>query len=321
MKILITGGIGFIGYHLAKFHVERGDRIFIIDNLTKPTNEDDAGYNELKNNSSVELFQIDLTHKIDKINISGPIDYVYHLAAINGTELFYKIPYEVARTNMLVTINLLDWLEKIYVDRIIYTSTSEVYAGSEKYNLVQYPTKENVPVVFAQPTSSRFSYGASKFMGEFLFLHFGAKFDKKVTVLRYHNIYGPRMGNRHVIPELIMRLNMKENPLNLYGGQETRSFCYISDAISATYKIASEFNCSNEIIHVGNPMEEIQIIDLADKMINLMGLDIKVQSSSGLEGSVSRRCPDISKLQQLTNFEPLVDLYSGLQKTINWYLP
>ena len=144
---------------------------------------------------------------------------------------------------------------------------------------------------------------------------------KKLKKIRYHNIYCPRMGNRHVIPELIMRLNMKENPLNLYGGKETRSFCYISDAILATYKIASEFNCRNEIIHVGNPMEEIQIIDLADKMINLMGLDIKVQSSSGLEGSVSRRCPDISKLQPLTNFEPLVDLYSGLQKTINWYLP
>ena len=138
---------------------------------------------------------------------------MYHLAAINGTKLFYEIPYQLARTNLLLTMNLLDWLENVPVGRLLYTSSSEVYADSDKVGLLKIPTDESIPVVFTQPMDDRFSYGASKFMGEFLCLRFGRQFKIPATVIRYHNIYGPRMGQKHVIPDFIGKILRKEKPL------------------------------------------------------------------------------------------------------------
>lgn len=320
MNILITGGAGFIGLHLVKFHLKQGDTVFILDNLSKSNIADDVEYKNVINNSNVHFFSINLSNKIKTLDIPKHLDCVYHLAAINGTRLFYEMPYEVSRVNLLSTLNLLDWLENKSIGKIIYTSTSEVYAGAYDYDLVKFPTDENVPVVFSQPTHDRFSYATSKFMGEFLFLHFGKKFKKEVTIVRYHNIYGPRMGDKHVIPELIIRINNKENPLKLHGFSETRSFCYISDAIEATYRISKSIKCVGEIIHIGNPYEEIKIIDLAKKIIKLMNIDIKIEGTPSLAASVSRRCPNITKLKQLTDFSPSIDLQKGLDKTIKWYL-
>ena len=320
MQVLITGGAGFIGLQLVQYHINKGDMVFILDNLYKSGLKEDIEYRELLKDSNVQFISIDLSKKISNINISNHLDCVYHLAAINGTKLFYEIPYEVSRVNLLTTINLLDWLENKSIGRIIYASTSEVYAGAVNYNLVKFPTSEDVPVVFDQPTHPRFSYATSKFMGEFLFFHYGKKFNTEITVLRYHNIYGPRMGNKHVIPELIMRLNNNENPLKLYGGTETRSFCYIFDAIEATYQVAQSPRCIGEIIHIGNSKEEIRIINLTNKLISLMGLDIRIENTSGPEASVIRRCPDTSKLKKLTGFESQINLDEGLMQTINWYL-
>tara|TARA_Y100001968_G_C19390898_1_gene735532 strand:+ start:426 stop:1421 length:996 start_codon:yes stop_codon:yes gene_type:complete len=320
MNILITGGAGFIGLHLAKFHLELGDSVYIIDNLFKTNKDNDLEFENMKKNPNFHFISIDLSKKVSNIDIPKDLEIVYHLAAINGTRLFYEIPYEVSRINLLSTINLLDWLETQSVKRIIYSSTSEVYAGAYDYGLVDFPTNENVPVIFKQPTHDRFSYATSKFMGEILFINFGKKFNKEISVLRYHNIYGPRMGSKHVIPELILRINQSENPLKLFGFSETRSFCYISDAIDATYRIAKCTESIGEIIHIGNSFEEIKIYDLADKIISIMGANIRIDESPSLEASVNRRCPDISKLQLLTDFSPKVDLQKGLEDTISWYL-
>lgn len=320
MKVLLTGGTGFIGSHLAKLHVSRGDEVHIIDNLFKTQGTEDAWLKELFEMPKVHFHKLDLTQPIvDKLKVPE-LDIVYHLAAINGTRLFYEIPYQLARTNLLLTLNLLDALEKRKVGKLVYTSTSEVYADSDAVGLLKIPTNEETPVVFTQPTNDRFSYGTSKFMGEFLCSRFGRHFKIPTSVVRYHNIYGPAMGTKHVISEFILRVQQGENPFKIYGGDETRAFCYVSDAAEATRLVAMTPACDGEIVHIGKSDEEIKIGELAQIVMDLMKKKAPIVEQGRRAASVSRRCPDTSKLQRLTGFKANISLREGVQKTIDWYL-
>lgn len=320
MNVLITGGAGFIGFHLASFHAERGDTVHVLDNFFKTAGHSDPDWDRLAAHPNVRLHRVDLTKPLDALDVPGPLDIAYHLAAINGTRLFYEIPYEVARTNLLASINLLDWLKGRRVGRLVYTSTSEVYAGAEAVGLLTIPTPETVPVVFPQPTATRFSYGTSKFMGEFLCAQFGRTNHIPATLIRYHNIYGPRMGTKHVIPEFILRAHRRENPFAIYGGDETRAFCYIADAVEATFRVATTPACDGQIIHIGNAREEVTMSRLAGLVLQLLQADLRLEERGRRNDSVSRRCPDTTKLKQLTQFEARVDLAEGLRRTRDWYL-
>lgn len=319
-RILITGGAGFIGYHLARHHVRLGDDVTILDNHSKDGGSFDSKFRALAADRAVTVVNADLTKPVSPPKRLGHIDIVYHLAAINGTELFYKIPFQLARANVLMTINLLDWLADGSVGRLVYASTSEVYAGCEQVGLLRIPTDESIPVVFPQPTDARFSYGTSKFLGEFLTLSFGRDHGVSSTVVRYHNIYGPRMGSRHVVPQLIQRLAAGERPLRVYGGRETRAFCYVDDAVEATYRVATTAACANEVVHIGNPREEICIERLARLVMKHCRREVDIVDCERRSGSVTRRCPDISKLTRLTGFEPSVPLEEGLSRTVEWYV-
>lgn len=320
MKVMIAGGAGFIGYHLAMSHLKSGDTVIVVDNLFKTDGAMDEELGALVSSSGVEYLRIDLTKPFaDRIPFTS-VDVVYHLAAINGTRLFYEIPYQLARANLLMTLNLLEALEGKSVGRLVYASTSEVYAGCENVGLLTVPTNESIPVVFPQPTDVRFSYGTSKFMGEFLCFRFGQHVNIPTSVVRYHNIYGPRMGSKHVIPEFILRIRDHERPFRTYGGNETRAFCYVDDAVEATRAVAISDTCSGEIIHIGNSKEEIQILDLAKAVMSEMGEDLPIVEQGRRSGSVSRRCPDTSKLRKLTGFEAKVSLKDGLRRTVGWYL-
>ncbi|MBI3011628.1 MAG: NAD-dependent epimerase/dehydratase family protein [Candidatus Omnitrophica bacterium] len=320
MRVLITGGAGFIGYHLACYHARLGHTVIVLDNLWKADGRPDQEFERLLSQPNVQFIPHDLTTPWQAPKEVDELDAVYHLAAINGTQLFYDIPYQVARTNLLVTINLLDALEGRRIGRVIYSSTSEVYAGAERYHLLKIPTDEAVPVVFPQPTPVRFSYGTSKFMGEVLCVHFGAKAEVPCAIIRYHNIYGPRMGTRHVIPEFIARVRQQENPFAVYGAHETRAFCYIDDAVEATYRVATTSACHGQIVHIGNATEETRIADLARLLMNLMGYQAELRERGSRNGSVLRRCPDTAKLKTLTGFQPTIDLREGLSRTVDWYL-
>jgi len=319
-NILITGGTGFIGFQLAKHHHENGDRVYLIDNLFKNNSQFDREFELFLLNENVFFFKCDLTEKIKNHRIPNIIDCVYHLAAINGTDLFYKIPYDLCRNNILITINLLDFLKKIKVGKLVYASTSEVYAGGEDLNLIQIPTAENVPVVFPQPTDKRFSYATSKFLGEFLSFNFGDLLSIPTSVVRFHNIYGPRMGNRHVIPNFIEKALSNSKDFILNGADNTRAFCYIDDAINAISLVAQSTNTDKKILHVGNENEEISIIELAKVICQIMGKEFSFSNNGAPKMSVNRRCPSTSELLKLTGFAAKVPLYDGLKNTIDWYL-
>lgn len=318
-NILITGGGGFIGLHLARFYSDSGYHVFLLDSLLKTGTGSDPDLEEVCGRSNVHLTVVDLAEPLDDLDLPGEFDLVYHLAAINGTELFYERPYFVARTNVLTTVRLLDWLEHRRVGRLVYTSTSEVYAGAEQIGALEIPTDETVPAVFPQPTHVRFSYGLSKFLGEFLCSHSPTSAERETTVIRYHNIYGPRMGMRHVIPEFLVRIANHEDPFRLFGGGETRAFCYVDDAVAATHEVAVSAGCAGEIIHVGKSDEEITIEALARLMIQEAGEDFEIVDLGRREASVSRRCPDTTKLRQLTGFSARLPLTEGISLTREWY--
>lgn len=317
-NILITGGAGFIGYHLSLYHIKKKDKVYILDNLSKAS---DKEFHELTLNKNIHFIKCDLTksQKSIKNKLPKKIDTVYHLAAINGTDLFYKIPYELCSSNILITINLLNILSEIKISRLLYSSSSEIYANSEKLGLVKYPTNEKVISAYSFPLNPRLSYGISKFTGEFLISAFCIKHKIKHSIVRYHNIFGERMGFRHVIPELILKLNKNQSTLKIYGGQETRSFCYIDDAIKATFLVALKSTLSGSLVHIGNSNNEIKIKDLAKKIIKIMKTNTKIVDIGKKSLSVNRRKPSTTKLFKLTGFKSKVDLNSALEKTIYWY--
>ncbi|MBI2885472.1 MAG: NAD-dependent epimerase/dehydratase family protein [Candidatus Omnitrophica bacterium] len=323
MTVVITGGAGFIGYHLARLHAQRGDRVIVLDNLAKLDGRQDEALDALSRQPGVSIHPCNLTEPVPLGELVPPsVDVVYHLAAINGTQLFYDRPYDVARTNVMVTVQLLDAIQRsaIRVGRLLYSSTSEVYAGADAIGVLRLPTDERVPVVFPQPTPTRFSYGTSKFMGEVLCEQFGRTHQVPWTVVRYHNIYGPRMGSRHVIPEFIARVHAREHPFSIYGGEETRAFCYVDDAVEATRAAAASPSCAGEIVHIGNSREELTMRELARRVMRAMGEELEIVERGRRQDSVARRCPDTSKLTRLTGCEAQVDLDQGLAKTLEWYM-
>ncbi len=311
---LVSGGAGFIGFHLAKKLSEKY-HVTITDNFAR--GKKDNEFNELLENKNISFIKADIT-KENELTKFDSADFVYHLAAINGTENFYKIPDKVLKVGTTGTINMLDWFARQKKGKFLFSSSSETYAGTLKILGEKFPvpTPENIPLIIDDPSNLRWSYGGGKILGEiavhsYAFIH---KFD--YSIIRYHNIYGPRMGTEHVIPQFIERIIKKENPFRIFGGNETRTFCFIDDAVNATQLVMEK--SSNQTIHIGRSDEEIKIIDLAKKLFHTAGVNPEIKLLPSPKGSVKRRCPDITKLSSL-GYKPETSLEAGLEKTFKWY--
>lgn len=312
-KVLITGGAGFIGYHLSKNLSEHGYDVTLCDNFFR--GKKDIELNRLVKNKNVKLINCDLTKKEQLKKLGNGYQYVYHLAAINGTRYFYEMPETVLRVNILSAINILDWFISSDCKKILFASSSEVYASNK--NLI-IPTPENVPLSISDVYNPRFSYAGSKIAGELLFVNYSRKYNFRMSIVRYHNIYGTRMGFEHVVPEFITRVLKKEDPFKILGGKETRAFCYVDDAIAATKLVMESEKTDGSITHVGNDTEEVRIIDLAKMMLKRFNFKPRLDIRPSPKGSVKRRCPNISKLRNI-GYKPKIDLRTGLEKTFEWY--
>ena len=316
-KILITGGAGFIGFHLAKYLAKKDYEITLCDNLFRGKSDTDLNY--LLKNSNVNLTVCDLTKKEELKKFETDYDHVYHLAAINGTRYFYEIPHIVLRVNALALINVLDWFVDSGCKKILFPSSSETYHGTASVMSIQYPTPETIPLTIDDVKNPRNSYAGSKIVGELFCLNYSRMYGFDVSIVRYHNIYGPRMGYEHVIPEFIVRILKKEDPFKIQGGEQTRSFCYIGDAVEATNMVMESSKSNSEIFNIGNDKEEITILELLKILLKIFNLYPKIQTLPMPEGSVIRRKPSIEKIEKLIGWKPKVNLKTGLQKTIEWY--
>ena len=307
MKILVTGGGGFIGSYLVKELINNDHELIIFDSGFR------VGFVNLENiKGNVTVVKGDVTKKEDWKNIPKDIELVYHLAAINGTKYFYEIPHEVLRINVQGTLNFFDWLKDTNVQRFFFASSSEVY-GFPKI----FPTPENELLTLPDPKNPRYSYSSSKIVGETLSINFAKSYGISYTIGRYHNVYGPRMGFEHVIPEFIRKCVKNEEFTVQGNGSETRSFCYISDAVIGTILITEHKDGRNDIFNIGNS-QEVSIKQLIQVLEEIHSKKIIPKYIPFKNSGVNRRVPDISKIAQL-GYRPEVSLKEGLRETYDWY--
>ncbi len=306
MKILVTGGTGFIGSYVAKSLHSQGHNVTICDNNSRGVIDSSI--------KDIPTIICDLTDPKELDKLDTDYDCVYHFAAINGTGNFYKIPHLVLKVNTLANINILDWCVKHNITKILSTSSSEVYAATPNKPI---PTNESVSLTIDDVYNSRYSYAGSKILGELLFLNY-QKLGLDVRIVRPHNVYGPRMGFDHVVPQVIERIYNQESPFKIYGADQSRAFCYIEDAANAFEIIMNSPECSGKIIHLGNN-EETFIKDLVFDLFKISGYHPQTHLVAPPQGSVERRCPDVSFLSSL-GYTPQTSLQQGLTKSYEGYL-
>ena len=234
MKYLITGGAGFIGIKLVeKLLKNKENKIYIIDNLSKKT--DNKSLLEILKNKNVKLIQKDLNSIADYLKIYN-FDYIYHFAAILGVKKVIDNPFITLKDNILTTINLINFSKKQKkLQKICFTSTSEVYAYTLKKKLAKYPTPENIDFLISKDFNPRSSYLLSKIVGEYLMNYSRLNF----VIFRPHNIFGPQMGFAHVIPQLTQKiLKHNKKKIIIHNSKHKRTFCNIEFAIELIFNIS-----------------------------------------------------------------------------------
>lgn len=316
-KVLMLGGAGFIGLNISKYLSDHTDySITIADNFSR--GKKDEYLLELMKNNKISLIEGDFTDSSAYDNLEQDYDYVYMLASVVGVNNTLEIPHEIIRINTALIYNTLEWLKKSSVKKVLFTSTSECYAGTIDAFGYKVPTPEDIPLTIQDIGHPRFTYAVTKMLGESGFLNYSRKCGFECTIVRYHNVFGPRMGFKHVIPHLAQRFLSKETPFLIYGHDQTRSFCYITDAVEGTVLAMENTNSNGEIYHIGT-MDEITIEELITEAGSYFNFEGVYENAPTYPGSVARRCPDITKARQQLGFEPKVDWKTGLKLTLDWY--
>jgi UDP-glucose 4-epimerase len=317
-RVLITGGCGFIGLHLARrLASEARTEVVLVDNFVRGRRDEDLS--ALLELSNVTLIEGDLTDPLTLKKLGDGYDEVYHLAAILGVRNVIDRPHEVLRINAVATLNLLDWYVRGGGKRLLFSSTSEVYAWAMGMTTIPIPTPEAVPLVMTDLDAPRSTYAGSKIFGELSVRQYCNKFQKPYVIVRYHNVYGPRMGNEHVIPQLYARVRDGQNPLTVYSADHRRAFCYVSDAIDATVLAMRTPQAHGMTINVGNDNEEVSIDELARKLIACAGINRDIKPEHDAADPIQRRCPDESVARKALGYSPKVSLEDGLTLTLEWY--
>lgn len=308
-KVLITGGGGFIGSYLAN-ELSKDFSVTVVDNFIRG--------NENRLNKKIKKVKADLTKINDFNKLDNYYDWIFHLAAVNGTDNFYDINETVFNVGVKSILNIYDFFANKDISLII-ASSAEVYQTP-----ISIPTSEEEPLKIPDIKNPRYSYGGSKIFSELVAFNYNKNAFKKVLVFRPHNIYGPNMGYKHVIPQLILKVveaidNDIDHVTLIGDGSETRAFCYILDVIEGL-KILIKKGSDREIYHIGNSEEEIEIKELASLIINNLDKNLFVKSGDNLhEGNTNRRCPNVNKISQL-GYKPKYNLKVGLKETIEWYV-
>lgn len=305
-KWLVTGGCGFIGSSVARALLARGDAVVIFDDNSRSSWKRLA---DVMNKIDMRFGDIRYQHSL--LQAIRGCDAVIHLAAINGTENFYKNPGKVLEVGVKGILHVMDACVAEGIQELYAASSSEVYQ-----NAWQVPTKEDAPLIVPDPYNPRYSYGASKILTEMLCLHYAQDFFKRIIVFRPHNVYGPDAGEDHVVPQLIRRA-LSEAPYKIEGtGYETRAFCHVDDAVRGIMTVIDRGE-HRGIYNVGID-EETPIRKLADMIGKITGRGNCTPEGVTKLGSAKRRCPDVTKLREL-GWVPKVSLQDGLAQTVQWY--
>jgi len=317
MKVLITGGAGFIGSHLAEEYLNAGHEVYVIDNLSTGSIEN------IKHLDTNEKFH----YKIDTIldymlmrDIIEHVDVVFHLAAAVGVKYIIENPLLSIETNVKGTEIVLD-LANRFKKKVIITSTSEVYGKNTKM-----PLKEVDDRVQGATSISRWSYACTKALDEFLALAYYREKKFPVIVIRLFNVCGPRQSGAYgmVIPRFV-KAALMGNDITVYGdGKQSRCFSYVKDIVKVFMALEKEEKAIGEVINVGSD-NEITILDLASKVKEMTNSESEIvfipyekAYESNFEDML-RRYPDLTKLESLIGFKPDTPLDVILEKVIEYF--
>ncbi|MBV1708948.1 MAG: SDR family oxidoreductase [Erysipelothrix sp.] len=306
MKILVTGGAGFIGSHLCERLLKDGHQILCIDNLFTGSIENIRG---CLSHSNFQFVQHDIT---EPLAVDG-IDQIFNLACPASPIHYQNDPIKTIQTNVLGS-NLMLNLAHANKARILQASTSEVYGDP-----MVHPQREdywgNV-----NPIGIRSCYDEGKRLAETLFFDYHRQMGVDIKVIRIFNTYGPNMqeNDGRVISNFIVQ-SLRGEDITIYGnGSQTRSFCYISDLIEGMVRFMNSTSTTIGPINIGNP-HEISIIELADRIISLTNSKSVVVYKSMPNDDPKKRKPDIKLASSILNWQPQIDLDSGLLETIAYF--
>ena len=317
MRVLITGGAGFIGSHLADAYLQRGDDVLVIDDLSTGTIEN---IRHLKNNPRFH-YTIDSVHNQPvTAELVDQCDVVVHLAAAVGVKLIVESPVRTIETNVRGTEVVLALANK-KKKRVMIASTSEVYGLS-----ADVPFREDGNLVMGATTKGRWSYACSKAIDEFLALAYWREKKLPTTIVRLFNTVGPRQTGRYgmVIPTFV-RQALAGRPITVYGnGKQTRCFGYVGDVVGALIKLMDRLDSVGQVYNIGSN-EEISILKLAEKVKELTNSESEIvfvpydeAYEEGFE-DMPRRVPDITKINELVGFRPEMTLEGILQSVISFH--
>jgi UDP-glucose 4-epimerase len=315
-KILITGGAGFIGLNLANYLSKKGYQVHIIDNFSRAV--DDADFQETLKRDNINFSSLNLLDSEDIEDLNNDYDVIFHLAAIIGVTHVLNKPYSVLYDNIQMLANMINFAKKqTNLSRFFFASTSEVYAGTLKYFDLPIPTPESAPLAISDLSHPRTSYMLSKIYGEAMCQQSGLPF----TIFRPHNVYGPRMGMSHVIPEQLQKAYNAKNgdSVIVFSVDHTRCFCYIDDAIEMLWRMIENTSCLGKTLNLGTQNPEVSIKEVSEICFLISGKSLKIDSMPPSPGSPTRRAPDMEYTNNLINFESQVELYDGIQNTYKWY--
>jgi UDP-glucose 4-epimerase len=317
-SVLIIGGAGFVGLNLLKNLAEKNIyKLSLADDFSR--GQMDSSLSLLVEKYNIKVIKGDFTIPSSYDLLDKDYDQVYMLASVVGVNNTLERPHEVIRINTALIYNTLEWTKNAKIKKILYTSTSECYAGTIEAFGYKVPTPEEIPLCIEDIGHPRFTYAVTKMLGESGFLNYSRKVGFECTVVRYHNAFGPRMGFKHVIPHLVQRFLNNESPFKIYGHDQTRSFSYISDSVEGTILAMESEKSDGQIYHIGSS-EEISIEELIKETGRIMNYKGTYEYAPTYPGSVSRRCPDITKAKTQLGFEPKVDWKDGLKETVKWYV-
>lgn len=317
MKILITGGAGFIGSHLSDAYLKRGDEVFVIDDLSTGSFEN---IQHLKTNPQFH-YTIDSVHNQPALaELVDQCDVIFHLAAAVGVKLIVESPVRTIETNVRgteVVLNLANKKKK----KVLVASTSEVYGLS-----ADVPFREDGNLVMGATTKGRWSYACSKAIDEFLALAYWREKKLPTIVVRLFNTVGPRQTGQYgmVIPNFV-RQALAGRPITVYGdGQQTRCFGYVGDVVGALVKLMDKEESVGQVFNIGSN-EEVTILELAERIKTLTNSDSEIvfvpydeAYEEGFE-DMPRRVPDISKINAHVGFHPEMKLDGILQSVIEYH--
>jgi UDP-glucose 4-epimerase len=315
MRILITGGAGFLGSHLSDAFIARGDEVFVLDtgSIAKVRHLlDEPRFHYIHDT----IFNLELLD-----GLTAKVDLIYHLAAVVGVEYYVADPYETLNVNVNGTQNVLKAAYK-YNRKVVFSSTSEVYGRNPKV-----PWSEDDDRVLGATTIDRWCYSTSKAVGE----HFCFAYHKlglPVVVLRYFNVYGPRLDRIDVgrLFTIFMGQLLRGADLTVIGdGSQTRCFTFVSDAVAATVAAGLKNTADGQALNVGVDVET-SVLEFAQLMVELYrGAKSKIRLVTQEEiygksyEDIPRRVPDNSKMRKLLGVEPKISLREGTRMAMEWF--